>query len=90
MSGTITIPRLEQERVVIIGCGFAGLKLARTLDSRQYQTVLFDRNNYHTYQPLMHQEATAGLEPDFLAYPIRKITRPAPEPQAESKVVAVV
>ena len=75
MSGTLTLPRLEQERVVIIGCGFAGLKLARTLDSRQYQTVVFDRNNYHTFQPLMYQVATAGLEPDSIVYPIRKVFR---------------
>lgn len=66
MSGTLTLPRLEQERVVIIGCGFAGLKLARTLDSRQYQTVVFDRNNYHTFQPLMYQVATDGWEPDSM------------------------
>ena len=68
MSGTLKLPCLEQERVVIIGCGFAGLKLARTLDSRQFQTVVFDRNNYHTFQPLMYQVATAGLEPDSMVY----------------------
>ena len=66
MPGTLTFPRIEQERVVIIGCGFAGLKLARTLDSRQFQTVVFDRNNYHMSQPLMYQVATAGLEPDYM------------------------
>ena len=66
MPETRTFPRIEQERVVIIGCGFAGLKLAPTLDARRYQTVVFDRNNYHTSQPLMYQVATAGLEPDYM------------------------
>ena len=69
MPRTLTFPRLEQERVVNIGCGFAGLKLAPTLDARQYQTVVFDRNNYHMSQPLMYQVATAGLEPDCMVYP---------------------
>jgi len=68
MPGTRTFPRLEQERVVNIGCGFAGLKLARTLDARQYQTEVFDRNTYHTFQPLMYQVATAGWEPDSMVY----------------------
>ena len=66
MPGTLTFPRIEQERVVNIGCDFAGLKLAPTLDARQYQTVVFDRNNYHTFQPLMYQVATAGLEPNYM------------------------
>ena len=66
MSGTLTLPRIEQERVVNIGCCFAGLKLAPTLDARQHETVVFDRNNSHTFQPLMHQVATAGLEPDSM------------------------
>lgn len=69
----MNIPDLDLPRVVIIGGGFAGLKLARTLDSRLYQVVLFDKNNYHTFQPLMYQVATAGLEPDSIAYPIRKV-----------------
>lgn len=69
----MNIPNLDLPRVVIIGGGFAGLKFAKTLDSRLYQVVLFDKNNYHTFQPLMYQVATAGLEPDSIAYPIRKI-----------------
>lgn len=78
MPGTLTFPRLEQERVVIIGCGFAGLKLARTLDSRQFQTVVFDRNNYHTSQPLMYQVATAGWEPDSMVNTHRPIQTALP------------
>ena len=75
MLNALSLPKIEQQRVVIVGCGFAGLKLAKTLDSRLYQVVVFDRNNYHTFQPLMYQVATAGLEPDSIVYPIRKVFR---------------
>lgn len=68
----MNIPKLDLPRLVIIGGGFAGLKLARKIDTRYYQVVLLDRNNYHTFQPLMYQVATAGLEPDSIAYPLRK------------------
>lgn len=68
----MNIPELDLPRIVIIGCGFAGLKLVKNLNSRAYQTVLIDKNNYHTFQPLMYQVATAGLEPDSVVYPIRK------------------
>ena len=69
----MNIPELSLPRVVIIGGGFAGLKLANTLDTRNVQVVLFDKNNYHTFQPLLYQVATAGLEPDSIAHPIRKV-----------------
>ena len=69
----MNIPELNLPRVVIIGCGFAGLKLARKLNTRKLQVVLFDQNNYHTFQPLLYQVATSGLEPDSIAYPIRKV-----------------
>lgn len=68
----LNIPKLEIPRVVILGGGFAGLKLARNLKSKLVQTVLIDQNNYHTFQPLLYQVATAGLEPDSIAYPLRK------------------
>ena len=71
-NNTLNIPTLDVPRVVIIGGGFAGLKLARNLNSDDIQTVLLDENNYHTFQPLMYQVATAGLEPDSIAYPLRK------------------
>jgi len=66
------IPVIDLPRIVIIGGGFAGLKLARNIDTRYMQVVLLDENNYHTFQPLMYQVATAGLEPDSIAYPLRK------------------
>lgn len=69
----MNIPHIELPRVVIIGCGFAGLKLAKTLDSKKYQVVLLDKNNYHTFQPLMYQVASSGIEPDSIVYPVRKV-----------------
>lgn len=69
------IPKLnpDQKRVVIIGAGFAGLKLAKDLSSKLFQVVLIDKNNYHQFQPLMYQVATSGLEPSSICFPLRKI-----------------
>ncbi len=69
----MNVPNIDLPRVVVIGCGFAGLKLIQKIDSRYYQVVLIDKNNYHTFQPLMYQVATSGLEPDSIVYPIRKV-----------------
>ena len=70
---TMNILRVDLPRIVVVGCGFAGLKFVQTINSKQYQIVLLDKNNYHTFQPLMYQVATSGLEPDSITYPIRKI-----------------
>lgn len=67
------IPITNLPRIVIIGCGFGGLKLARNLKNAGVQIVMIDRNNYHTFQPLLYQVSTGGLEPDSIGYPIRKI-----------------
>ena len=75
----IQIPRSGKPRLVIIGGGFAGMKLAFRLKGKNIQVVLFDRNNYHTFQPLLYQVATAGLEPDSVAGPIRKQLEPDPD-----------
>jgi len=69
----MNIPIIDLPRIVVVGAGFAGLKFVRQIDSRKYQVVVIDKNNYHTFQPLMYQVASAGLEPDSIAYPIRKI-----------------
>ncbi len=69
----INVPEIKVPRVVIIGCGFGGLELAKQLKNAEVQIVLLDKNNYHTFQPLLYQVATAGLEADSIAYPIRKI-----------------
>lgn len=68
----IPIPDSNQPRLVILGGGFAGITLAKKLKTAGFQIVLFDRNNYHTFQPLLYQVATAGLEPDSIAGPLRK------------------
>ena len=69
----MNIPQSTLPRVVIVGGGFGGLQLARNLNPRKFQVVLIDKHNYHTFQPLLYQVATAGLEPDSIAYPLRKI-----------------
>ena len=67
------IPESKQKRVVIIGGGFGGLKLARKLAKQDFQVVLLDKNNYHQFQPLFYQVATAGLEPSAISFPFRKV-----------------
>jgi NADH:ubiquinone reductase (H+-translocating) len=67
------IPSSNKPRVVIVGGGFGGLKLAETISNKHYQIVLIDRNNHHQFQPLFYQVATAGLEPSSIAFPFRKI-----------------
>ncbi|TRX53649.1 NAD(P)/FAD-dependent oxidoreductase [Fulvivirga sp. M361] len=72
----IPIPESKHPRIIIIGGGFAGVKLVKKLKNLPVQIVLFDRNNYHTFQPLLYQVATAGLEPDSIADPLRKQLEP--------------
>jgi NADH dehydrogenase len=74
----MNIPRTSFPRVVVIGCGFAGISLAKELGKQEVQVVLLDRHNYHTFQPLLYQVSTGGLEPDSIAYPIRKIVKNYP------------
>lgn len=71
----MNIPKTDLPRVVIIGGGFAGVAIARKILNEDMQMVLLDRHNYHTFQPLLYQVSTSGLEPDSIAYPLRKITR---------------
>jgi NADH dehydrogenase len=68
----------ERPRVVIIGAGFAGLWAARTLAHSPCDVLLVDCNNYHTFPPLLYQVATAGLEPEVIAFPVRTILRELP------------
>jgi len=69
----ITIPRIDKKRIVIVGCGFAGLKLARKLHNSNFQVIIIDKNNFHQFQPLFYQVASAGLEPSAISFPLRKI-----------------
>ncbi|MEM9260710.1 MAG: NAD(P)/FAD-dependent oxidoreductase, partial [Bacteroidota bacterium] len=69
----INIPESDRERIVIVGGGFGGLKMARQLSRKDYQVVLIDKNNYHQFQPLFYQVAMAGLEPSSIVFPFRKL-----------------
>ncbi|TYP72773.1 NAD(P)/FAD-dependent oxidoreductase [Aquimarina intermedia] len=71
----MNIPFSNLPRLVIIGGGFAGVALARNLIKENLQIVVLDRHNYHTFQPLLYQVSIAGLEPDSIAYPFRKIIK---------------
>ena len=71
----MNIPRSSFPRIVIIGGGFAGIMLAKKLRNKKVQVVLLDKHNYHNFQPLLYQVATGGLEPDSIAYPIRKVVQ---------------
>ncbi len=69
----MNIPKSSYPRIVIIGGGFGGVSLAKQLSKQEVQVVLLDKHNYHNFQPLLYQVSTGGLEPDSIAYPIRKI-----------------
>jgi NADH:ubiquinone reductase (H+-translocating) len=61
-------------KVVIVGAGFAGLQLARALNNKnQFEVTLIDKNNFHQFQPLLYQVATAGLDASNISFPLRKI-----------------
>ena len=69
----MNIPSSNNPRVIIIGAGFAGIAIAKKLKNKNVQVVLIDKHNYHTFQPLLYQVATGGLEAGSIAYPIRKV-----------------
>ena len=62
-----------KKKIVIIGAGFGGLRLAQDLRKSDYELFLIDKNNYHQFQPLMYQVATARLEPASISFPLRKV-----------------
>jgi len=65
----------KKHKIIIIGAGFGGITLAKSLRSNKIEVLLIDQNNYHNFQPLMYQIATGGLEPYSIAYPVRRIFR---------------
>ena len=69
----INIPPTDKKRVVIVGCGFAGLTLAKKLRNSPFQVVIIDKHNYHQFQPLFYQIVSAGLEAESITFPIRKL-----------------
>src|SRR6202049_236147 len=64
-----------EHRVVIVGAGFGGPNAAERLARSPVRITVIDRKNYHTFQPLLYQVATAGLSPGEIAAPIRSILR---------------
>ncbi|RXG23368.1 NAD(P)/FAD-dependent oxidoreductase [Leeuwenhoekiella aequorea] len=71
----MNIPKTQKSRIVIIGGGFGGINLIKNLKKTDYQIVLLDKRNFHTFQPLLYQVSTSGLEPESIAYPLRKLIR---------------
>lgn len=69
----LNIPKTEKKRVVIVGCGFAGLTLAKKLKNKDFQVVILDKHDYHQFPPLFYQVASAGLEESSILFPLRKI-----------------
>lgn len=69
----MNIPRTEHPRIMVVGGGFGGISFIKAFKNKAFQVVLLDRHNYHTFQPLLYQVSTSGLEPDSIAYPLRKI-----------------
>lgn len=61
------------KKLVIVGAGFAGLRLARALKNKNFEIWLIDKNNYHQFQPLFYQVATSGLEASSISFPLRKV-----------------
>ena len=66
---------LVHPKIVIVGAGFGGITIAKSLKKKPVEVLLIDQHNYHNFQPLMYQIATGGLEPDSIAYPVRRIFR---------------
>lgn len=71
----MTESNLSRPHVVIVGCGFGGLAATQSLADADIDITIIDRANHHTFQPLLYQVATAGLNPSDIAQPIRHIIR---------------
>ena len=72
---SINIQRNQKKRVVIVGGGLGGLRLAEDLYGSGMQVVLIDRNNFHQFPPLIYQIASAGIDPSSISFPFRQIFR---------------
>lgn len=72
---SINIKRTEKKRVVIVGGGLGGLRLAEDLYGSGMQVVLVDKNNFHQFPPLIYQIASAGIDPSSISFPFRQIFR---------------
>jgi NADH dehydrogenase len=73
MNSHLNIPSSKNPRIVIVGGGFGGIELVKQLKNKPFQIVLLDKHNYHAFQPLLYQIATAGLESYSIASPYRAL-----------------
>ncbi len=73
--GLVCVPASKLPRVVVVGGGFAGINLIKAMKNMPVQIVLFDKNNFHQFVPLLYQVATSGIEPDSIIFPYRKMFR---------------
>lgn len=74
---SINIKRNQLKRVVIVGGGLGGLRLAEDLSKANLQVVLIDKNNFHQFPPLIYQIASAGIDPSSISFPFRQISASA-------------
>ncbi len=65
----------QRPRVVVVGAGFGGLWAVRALARSPVEVLLVDRNNYHTFMPMLYQVAAAEVGPEQIAYPVRSLLR---------------
>jgi NADH dehydrogenase len=73
-----TLPRTGRKRIVIVGGGFAGIEFIRKLKQTDYEVIMIDKNNYHSFIPLLYQVATAGLSPGDISSPLREFIQDHP------------
>ena len=59
-------------KIIVAGGGFGGLQVAKKLKDQPVDVLMIDKHNYHTFQPLLYQVATGSLEPDSIAFSLRK------------------
>jgi NADH dehydrogenase len=74
-----TSEKSTKPRVVVVGAGFAGLTVVERLSASEFEVLLIDRHNFSTFQPLLYQVATAGLNPGDVSFPIRTLLRKHPK-----------
>jgi len=66
---------VERKKLVVIGGGFAGLNFLKKIDARQWEIILIDKNNYHSFPPLFYQVASSVLDPGSISFPLRREMR---------------
>jgi len=83
-------PPSPDTHIVVVGAGFAGVELTKRLKGAPVRITLIDRHNYHLFQPLLYQAATAVLAPSEIAWPIREMFRDRDDVEVVLDVVAAV